>query len=548
MVDVDVVVVGSGAGGLAAAVALAQAGKKVLVLEQHEVPGGWTHSFTLGGYRFSPGVHYIGELQEGGRMRAIYEGLGVSGDLDFCELNPDGYDHVVIGHEKFDIPRGRSTLEERLARRFPAEARGIGGYLDDVEGLCRELGAFSSVTGPLDAVKRVARSPHLARWGFRTTAALINHHVRDPMLRAVLAAQSGDHGLPPSLAPAPVHASVAGHYFDGGWYPRGGAYVIPRAFVRALRRAGSDIRLSAPVSRILLENGTVLGVRLADGTEIRAGAVLSNADPHVTFTRLMRPEDVPTSIRARLALTKYSVSALSLFMAADMDLRAAGLDSGNVWHYANTDVEAIYRHGMTAWGPEQGEVPGMFLTVTTLKDPSKMVRGHHTMEAFAFVNYDTFSRWADTRYGARPESYARLKEELMHVMLRSAERIVPGLRDHLVFKELATPLSNEHYVNATRGNLYGTEKSRLFVGPLAYPVRTAVPGLWMCGASTLGHGVMGATFSGLVAAGSILRCRLRDLLGQKGPALRCYPSEHPELWPARLRTHMHASPAEHALA
>ena len=71
----DTIIIGSGVGGLSTAICLARAGQKVLVLEQHYVPGGWAHSFTLNGQRFSPGVHYVGLIEEGQTTNEMYRGL-----------------------------------------------------------------------------------------------------------------------------------------------------------------------------------------------------------------------------------------------------------------------------------------------------------------------------------------------------------------------------------------------------------------------------------------------------------------------------------------
>jgi phytoene dehydrogenase-like protein len=314
-----------------------------------------------------------------------------------------------------------------------------------------------------------------------------------------------------------MHVGIAQHYFEGAFYPLGGGFAIPRAFVRALKRAGGEIRLQTPVERILVEDGKAIGIRLATGEDIGARYVISNADPEVTFGKLVGRENLSEKLLRKLDKITYSVSALSLFFAVDMDLRA------------------LYRLGLTDHALEAESPPMMFMTVTTLKDPSKMHSGHHTCEAFTFVSYDAFEKWADEASDAHSAGYEALKEDLAWRMFQALEKRIPGISEHVVFWNLGTPLTNAHYINSTRGNLYGTAKNNKQVGPRAFPTQTEIEGLLMCGASTRNFGVSGATKTGLDAAKVILHCSTADLLSQEGPPLKIYPAEDISQWPENLQ-------------
>lgn len=510
----DAIIIGSGVGGLSAAICLARAGQKVLVLEQHDVPGGWCHSFYLNGHRFTPGVHYVGLLEKGQSTAQLYEGLGIANDLTFFRMNPSAYEHAYIGEERFDFPGNFDELVNSLTERFPKEEKNIKKYLSLVRNVSAELQLLPDVEGFWQHLTIPFRTKNMGKYALFSLKRVIDWHIKDPLLKKILNIQFGDHGLAPAKASFPLHCAVMDHYFNGGFYPCGGGGAIVKAMTTAIKNYDGEVKTQQSVKRILLEGKkkkTAIGVELASGKRLFAKRIISNADPNITYQKLIGEENLSRRLQKKLNKTSYSCTSLMLFLTVEMDLKASGIDSGNIWLMPNEDMDTVYERMMMPDITNGEAFEGMFISCTTLKDPSSFDGKHHSIEAITYLDYKSFEKF-ENESEIRTEGYLQFKELLTEKMLKTLEKVLPNVRAHIVHQELGTPITNEYYINSTKGSVYGTEKKLTQIGPFAYKAKSEIKNLYLCGASIVSHGVAGAGYSGVQTAGEILGVKQRELL------------------------------------
>jgi phytoene dehydrogenase-like protein len=473
----DAVVIGSGMGGLACAGTLVAGGRAVVVLEQAAVPGGYLASFQRGGFTFDSAVDCVAGLDSNGLLTWILQSLGVEGKLTPIRLDPiriSRFPGLTV-----QVDGNLAAYVDRLCRLFPAESGGIAAFFRRAEEI------YADVTILMERVKGQQGSARdlsgvLMRYGDLTYADLLRLDIRDRRLAAVLSDRCPFLGLSPTRVSATRMVSLIMSYFSSGAVrPLGGHQRLPDLLVEGIRRKGGEVHLGRPATRIVIEGGRCVRVLTEDGADFAADHVVSNADFHETFGRLIGGHPG----RAVLADNRCRPLSPSFFIAYVGARKGDPPPASSIGSFESFDLETLLDH----YVPFSHHDP-LGVTIPTVQDPGLAPTGHDVILVHELIPAGMAYEW-------EREKDARLDE-----LLRKTERVVPGLTRRLVHCEAATPATLERYTRNHGGAAYGWDQV-----PHLARARHGIENLHLAGHwAEIGGGVLAAAYSGMRVAAQIL--------------------------------------------
>jgi len=504
----DAIVIGSGLGGLTTASLLARDGKRVLVLEQHYVLGGFTHTFKRKGYEWDVGVHYIGEVH---RERSVLGQLfrHITNDELKWESMGEVYDRLVFGDEHYPLRAGVSEFKDCLREKFTTDAhkKAIDEYVDLVFAASKAARNFYAEKA-LSGVSAFVAAPFMRRnylaHSRKSTWDTLREITDDVRLIGVLTGQYGDYGLPPRESSFAMHASVAKHYFFGGNYPVGGSARIAETIAPAILEAGGELLTNADVDEIIVDRGEAVGVRMTDGRELRAPLIISNAGALNTYGPLL-PEAARERVGFSRDLGKIQPSAahLCLYIGLDRPASELAMPKANYWIYPDE-----YDHDLSVqrfMDDESAPLPVVYISFPGAKDPDFTNRhpGKSTVEIITLAPWERFAQWQGEPWRRRGKDYDAMKSRYSERLLSELYRFEPQLEPAVAYHELSTPLSTKHFTAYQHGEIYGLSHDPERFDQKFLRPKTPIKNLYLTGQDIVTCGVGAALFSGYLTVSAI---------------------------------------------
>ncbi len=489
MVD-PILIIGGGIGGLSAAIHLAAAGKRVLVLEQNTAVGGKMSEWASDGFRWDTGPSVI-------TMRHVLEelfhaaGKRLEDYLTLLPVEPLTRYFFPDG-TLLDFTRDLPTLLKQIEQIDKRDVEGFLKYLSYVARLHRITGPvfiYDEPPHPSSLLKVHPRDMlHVDAW--RSMDHAIRSFVHSPQLRQLLGRFATYVGASPYRAPATLNVIAHVELNGGVWYPQGGIYAIARAMERLALELGVEIRTGTRIDHIQVKDRRATGVTLSDGRTIAGEAVIANVDVATVYEHLL-PRTAQSEKRLR-KLSRIEPSCSGFILMLGIEGEHPQLAHHNI--FFSRDYPGEFRDIFERRQPP-GD-PTIYVAITSKTDPAHAPQGHENW--FVLVNAPACT--ADFNWTEAQNRYSE-------VVLNRLKDYGLDIRRSIRVERILTPADLERMTGARRGALYGSSSNN----PLAAFLRPhnrdpLTSNLYYAGGTTHpGGGVPMVTLSGKLAAKLILK-------------------------------------------
>jgi phytoene dehydrogenase-like protein len=469
-----------GIGGLTLGALLAQAGKKVIIFEQHYVPGGYGHTFRQGKFSFCAELHYVWDCGPGERVYQLLEKLGLEKQVTFHRLDPNGFDRIVAPGVDYTIGSGFERECQRLAAMFPTVTSELKQYFEIIATIHQQLYDLPIGFSWRTVLAQPRRYSHIIRYLKWTLEDLFDKLGFPVELRLILAGQSAIFWAPPRDLSLVVQAGGVGSYNQGAYYPAQSFMHVMKSLLRKIKQQpGCRSMLSTEITRIEVAQGKVRSVTTAQGKKFTADQFLFDGDAALSLD-LIGAEHFPRAFRDKLQY-EYGTSVLSVYLGLkDLDLRRYGFGEQNLFWHPKVDLNQVYDDQL---GPGIPDRPYFFCNAPTLRPHETVLAppGCDQLVMVAPCNYDFFRQLrnhSEADYQAAKQQYS---DNILGVL---ESEFIPGLSDHIIEKTVGSPLTNEFYVRAPKGNCYSTPLDPKHVNLRRLNYRSPFPNLSYVGASS----------------------------------------------------------------
>lgn len=500
----DAVIIGSGLGGLSCAAGFARQGFKVLVLEQHDKPGGYATAFQRpGGFTFDVSLHSTSVGERNG-LHNLIPGFPEITDIEFIP-HPNLY-RVIYPDYDIRVPqKDPDSYIKMLVDYFPDEKEGITGLFQDMKGLAGDINKLSSARGHVDMSNFPVDFPYLFKYFNKTWKDMLDARLKNPKLRAIVSAQWGYYGLPPSKLVSFYYALPAiGYLTGGGYYPKGRSQTISDAFVKFIESHSGKVMLNSRVEKILVEDHAAKGVKVHSGEEFLSKVVVSNANPFDTLGKMTDDQTYLAKYLDQLNNYSVSLSCFQIFLGLKEDLVGkVGIKDTEIFYETGYDMEAGYEATLKSDLSNPGYALSLYDNLFSGYSPV----GKNTLNILTLSSYNHWKQYEADYFAGNKDAYKKEKERIADILIDRVERtLLPGLRDAIEVKEIGTPLTNMRYTSNYHGAIYGLDQTVDNSGQSRLPHHTPISNLYLAGAWTRpGHGYGAVVSSGLECFGEIMQ-------------------------------------------